>query len=70
METIKTGDIIDTLVGYLEVKGYNGSIVYCDEYETTDNGEDVMTGERMLTCNEIGKIMKEVDGRNHKVMFE
>lgn len=70
MKTIKTGDIIDTLAGYLEVKGYNGSIVYCEEYETNENGEDVMTGDRMLTCGEIALIMKEVDGRNHKVMFE
>ena len=72
MDTIKNGDMITTLSGYELVTGYNGSIVYTDSYIHSEDDPDklIKDGERMLTLDEIGHLMKEVDGRNHKVWYE
>lgn len=64
--TITTGTEIATMDGMLKATGFNGSIVYLDEFN--DEGEQV--GERMLTLREIGEEMKAIDGQNHKVSWE
>ena len=69
-DIITKGSKIDTLAGYELVTNYNGSIVYTDSYEIDFNEELQKVGERMLTLEEIGHIMKEVDGCNHKVRYE
>ena len=69
-ETITKGSEISTLAGYMVATGYNGSIVYLDEYETDEDGEAEKVGERMLTLDEIAHEMKNVDGMNHKVIWE
>lgn len=73
MEHIRKGSEITTLTGYLVVTGYNGSIVYCDEYTYTDEADFdkcEKTGERMLTLREIEREMKEVDGGNHRLVYD
>ena len=67
---IKKGDTINTMAGYEVVTGYNGSIVYTDSYEIGEDEEPEKVGERRLTLEEIGHIMREVDGLNHKVFYE
>lgn len=67
---ITKGDTINTMAGYEVVKGYNGSIVDTDSYEIGEDGEPEKVGERRLTLEEIGHIMREVDGLNHKVFYE
>lgn len=72
-DIITIGTRISTVTGCDIVTGYNGSIVYLDEYEPDfDNNPDdlIKTGERMLTLYEIGLLMKELDGHNHNVTFE
>lgn len=68
-ETISKGMEITTEIGYLKVKGYNGSIVYVDEVTDDENGNEVVE-ERMLTLEEIGHEMKAVDGKNHDLRWE
>ena len=68
-EIITKGMEISTEVGYLKVKGYNGSIVYVDEYTDDEDGNEVVE-EKMLTLEEIGHEMKAVDGRNHDLIWE
>lgn len=77
---IRTGSEIDTATGILKVTGYNGSIVYCEQYEPemteTENGDYIDAGdmtktdERRLTLEEIGQILKESDGQNNIVIWE
>ena len=69
-ETITKGTQISTLSGYMVATGYNGSIVYLDEYETDENGHEQKIGERRLTLSEICNEMHSVDGMNHKVIWE
>ena len=68
-ETITKGTQISTLSGYMVATGYNGSIVYLDEYETDDDGHEQKIGERRLTLSEIGCEMQRVDGMNHNVIW-
>lgn len=73
MEHIRKGSEITTLAGYLVITGYNGSIVYCDEYTNTDEDDPdkyEKTDERMLTLREIEREMWEVDGRNHRLTYD
>jgi hypothetical protein len=73
MEHIRKGSEITTLAGYLVVTGYNGSIVYCDEYTNTDEDDPdkyEKTDERMLTLREIEHEMWEVDGRSHWLVYD
>lgn len=66
---ITIGTQIETLAGYEQVTGYNGSIVYTDSYEVDMDGKAEKVGERKLTTGEIELLMREVDGRNHEVRF-
>lgn len=75
---ITKGTEITTADGYIIVTGYNGHIVYAerhvltapdDEEYTDDNAIDVKTDE-MYTLSEIAGLMKEVDGRNHRVIYD
>ncbi len=70
IEHITKGSIIDTFFGTIEVTGYNGSIVYGIEREYDEEGNVEREEETRLTLNEIGHMMKEVDGRNHKVWYD
>ena len=73
MEHIRKGSEITTLAGYLVVTGYNGFIVYCDEYTNADEDDPdkyEKTDERMLTLREIEHEMWEVDGRNHRLTYD
>ena len=67
MEHIGKGTQIATEAGYLVATGYNGRIVYCDEYTLDEDTLDRfdLTGERRLTLQEIAREMKRADGRNH-----
>lgn len=71
MEYIRKGIEITTEAGCLVPTGFNGHIVYCDEYapgeESPDEFEKV--GERKLTLLEIAREMKRVDGRNHRLAW-
>ena len=69
-ETITKGTQISTLSGYMVATGFNGTIVYLDEYETDEDGQEQKIGERRLTLSEIAQEMKSVDGMNHKVILE
>ena len=68
-EQICKGFEINTITGGLKVTGYNGSIVYLEEYTANDDGNLEFTGESRLTLEEIAKVMKEMDGLNHKIEF-
>lgn len=71
MELIKEGFRFNSSEGYVECCNYNGSIVYCTEYECDEEGyETGKTYARMLTLNEIAQYLKDEDGKNHKVMWE
>ena len=39
-------------------------------YDGTFEGLYVLSDERMLTVSEIAHIMKEVDGRNHNLVYQ
>lgn len=65
-EWLKVGDTVNTLVGWLVITGFNGSIAYCDEFE---DGEEIPEG-LMLTPEEIGHKMREIDGENHHIAIE
>lgn len=67
---IKTCDHIATVSGELVVTGFNGSIVDCEEYEINENDELIKIDDRRLTLNELGHIMKDLDGQNHTVIWE
>lgn len=69
-EYIAKGSIINTIFGEIEITGYNGSIAYCVEREYDESGEICREEEGRYTLNEIGHLMKEVDGRNHRVRYE
>ena len=60
---------INTMAGYIIAEDYNGSIVECSEYIVNEDGSLEETDGRRLTLNEIGHLMKEVDGQNHKVFW-
>jgi len=55
---ITTGSTILADDCNLIVTGYNGSIVYLDEYDFDFH----KTGERMLTLNEIAHVMHQYSG--------
>lgn len=65
-EWLKVGDTVNTLTGWLVITSFNGSIAYCDEFE--DGGETAT--ETMLTPEEIGNRMREIDGRNHHIAID
>lgn len=51
---------------HMIVTGYNGSIVYLDEYDDDFH----KTGERMLTLNEIAHVMHQYYGKNFNVIWK
>ena len=65
LDHITKGTEITTADGYIIVTGYNGHIVYADYY--TD--DDTKTEER-YTLSEIAGLMKELDGKNHRVIYD
>lgn len=69
---ITKGTEIITQEGKLICEDYNGSIVYLREYLYNDETEvsDIDNGERRLTLSEIGHVMREWDGNNHRVMWD
>ena len=70
-DIISKGTEISTTEGYLVVKGQNcGGLVSLDEYVADESGEFALKGERTLTLSEVGHIMKDVDGKNHSVVWE
>lgn len=78
-ETISKGMEITTEIGYLKVKGYNGSIVYADHHKQTwpddaeeftdDNAIEVVEKD-MMTLSNLAMMMKAVDGKNHDLRWE
>lgn len=82
VKRITKGTMIDTPVGYMIATGFNGSLVYFDVFEPEmiedkrGNFVDVpgsgmvKVEECRLTLNETAGVMKEVDGRNHKVVWQ
>lgn len=70
-EHITNGSRIETISGYYIVTGWNGSIVYLDEYEPNDLDTDcIKTGESRLTLSELERVMKDFDGNNHSLVFD
>ena len=63
------GKKCSTFLGYDLITGYNGHIVSIISYEIEDDGYEKFDQESTLTLSEIGSLMKEMDGRNHKVGF-
>ena len=43
---------------------------YADEYTINDDGNQELSGVTKLTKSEIERTMKEIDGRNHSVIWE
>ena len=69
---VSVGTKIDTIAGYIIVKSINeAGLCYCDEYTIDDEDLDKFTKtETMLMPSDIERMMKEVDGLNHKVIAE
>lgn len=82
IKRITKGTRIDTPVGYMIATGFNGSLVYLDVYEPEMIEDErgnfvdapgsgmVKVGDRRLTLGEVAEMMKEVDGQNHKVVWQ
>lgn len=69
-EHITKGTRIETLAGYIILKDRNdGGLYDADEYTFTENDEDEFSGAVRLTKAEIERTMREVDGRNHRVIW-
>ena len=69
--TIKTGDKINTLAGYLIVKDISNGFAEVEEIEIVDEvGTEKSSGIRSLTTKEIEREMKDYDGHNHTVIFK
>jgi hypothetical protein len=68
-EYITIGSEINTIYGYEKVTGYSDRLYSVDSYEADDDGNCTMTRSHYLTAEEIQNLMKEVDGRNHKVQL-
>ena len=70
-EHITKGTQIDTLDGFIVLKERNdGGLFYADEYTINDDGNPELSGVTKLTKSEIERTMKEIDGRNHSVIWE
>lgn len=65
------GAEIPTPAGVLKVNYINvANLIYCDEYEISEEGELEFLMERRLTAEEVANEVKQTDGKNHKVIFE
>jgi hypothetical protein len=70
-EHITKGTRIDTLAGYIILKDRNdGGLYDADEYTINEHDETEFTGAVRLTKAEIERTMKEMDGKNHSVIWE
>ena len=70
-EHITKGTRIDTLAGYIILKDRNdGGLYDADEYTINENDEAEFSGAVRLTKAEIERTMKEMDGKNHNVIWE
>ena len=70
-EIISIGTEISTFEGKLVAKSYNGHIVYFYEYNyNPDSDSYEFYQERMLTLVEVAQEMKNLDGCNHKCVWE
>ena len=70
-EHYKVGDTIPTLEGEEKIISFNGSIITTQSYVIGDNEELIENGgENMLTQYDVERILKEIDGKNHKVIFD
>lgn len=68
---IKKGATIDTIEGYAVITGMNaGGLVYLDNYEINEDGEEIPTGEIRWTLEEIRNAAKAVDGINHDTIVD
>ena len=68
-ERIYEGKEIDTLFGYIVIGKMNdGGHVLCTEVECTEDGIG-SEQEHWLTLYDIAHRMKDVDGKNHKVIY-
>lgn len=82
VKRITEGTMIDTPTGYMIATGFNGSLVFFDVFEPEmiedENGNlahapgsgMVQVEDCRLTLWEVAGVMKEVDGRNHKVIWQ
>lgn len=69
-EHITKGTRIYTMAGYIILKDRNdGGLYDADEYTFTENDEAEFSGAVRLTKAEIERTMKEMDGRNHRVIW-
>ena len=69
-EHITKGTRIETLAGYIILKDRNdGGLYDADEYTFAENDEAEFSGAVRLTKAEIERTMREVDGRNHRVIW-
>ena len=68
---VKTGVEIPTLGGYLYVEktAYNPDTAYCKEVEVDEMGDETFVGDRILTANDIQRILREAEGRIYNVVF-
>lgn len=69
-EHYKIGDTILTLEGEEKIISFNGSIITTQSYIIGDNDKLIENGENMLTRSDVERILKEIDGKNHKVIFD
>ena len=70
---IKCGSCIETNDGKLIVRGRGNAMytAFVEEYVYDDDTGDVVYARDLtLTFYEIAKRMKEMDGRNHQVVFD
>ena len=64
------GDKIDTASSLFIVSTkFDGLFVTCREYSKFDDDDLYFVGVRRLTLYEIARLLKDVDGLNHKVIW-
>lgn len=68
-DIITIGTEINTISGIIKVTDFNGSLVAVDEYDIDEEGTPMKVDGNALTLNEIGNLMKQMDGQNHKVSW-
>ena len=61
-DIITIGTEINTISGIIKVTDFNGSLVAVDEYDIDEEGTPMKVEENALTLNEIGNLMKQMDG--------
>ena len=63
-ERIWAGKEINTPEGYAVVKGYNGCIVFVEEYIIDEEGNERKGDTRFWTLNEIAHIVGKIGWKN------